>query len=342
MKVRNVQLVGKYTFTLSLPKDWVQKWSLKKGDKILIMEEEDGSLRVAPETKVEGRPLATYKINVDKCEQPRMLERLLVGNYILGRETIELTSEGETMKPEHVLEVRKALRKLTGLSIVEEAQNRIVLQCFIEPVKFPIERLVKRLHALTSMMHSDSVEAVINANKELALSVIQREAEADMIYWLMLRQLVIAAEDRSAAKDIGIRDVKHQQGLRVVAKSLESIADQSEEIAKICLNIMDASLKIDESVSKLIREFSNAVSAIHNKALEAYLKRDPQLANEALNESEEIGKYEAKINEVAISSVKDARLLMAIYKVAGALKNINMCATDLAKIAINRYLAEAE
>jgi len=340
MQIRNIQLVGKYTFTLSLPKDWVQKWNLKKGDKIIITEDEDGSLRITPEFKGKEKRSMVYRISADKCDQPWLLERLLIGNYMLGRETIEITSE-KNIKPEHLLEVRKALRRLTGLSIVEESQNRIVLQCFIEPTKFPIEKLIKRLYALASIMHSDSINALMNRDKELAISVLHREAEADMVYWLIARQLTMAADDKSIAHDIGIKDIKHQQGLRVVAKSLESIADQAKNIARACLNLIDLNLELDKNILAMIKKFSDAVNGMYNKAIDAYFKCDLYLANEAINESKEVEKYEVKINEVAISYIKDARLLMTIYRVTDSLRAMSNYVIDIAEIAISRFLTES-
>ncbi|RLF13040.1 MAG: hypothetical protein DRJ68_04180 [Thermoprotei archaeon] len=340
MRIRNVQLVGKYTYTLSLPKDWIQRWNLKKGDKLVIVEDEDGSLRVSPELKGRAKQLSQYRINADKCSRPWLLERLLVGNYMLGKETVEIVSE-RGIKPEHLMEVRKALRRLTGLSIVEESQNHVVLQCLIEPIKFPVEKLIRRLYALTSIMHSDSVKALLDKDKELAISVLQRETEADMVYWLTVRQLVMAADDRSIARDIGIKDIKHQQGLRVVAKSLESIADQAENIARACLSLIDFNLSLDEEVILLVKEFSQAVGKINNRAIDAYFKCDLYAANDAINESKETEKYEIKINEVASSVLKDPRLLMIVYKVADSLRSMTRYAADIAEIAINRFLAES-
>lgn len=341
MEIRNIQLVGKYTFTLSLPKEWVQRWNLKKGDRVVMMEEDDGSLRISPEIKEKVSRAAIFKINVDKCNQPWLLERLLIGSYILGKETIEIVSE-RGIRPEHLMEMRKALKKLTGLNVVEESQKYLALQCLIEPIKFPVERLIKRLYNLTTMMHLDSINALINGSRELAISVLQREAEVDTVYWLTVRQLVLAADDRSIAREIGIKDIKHQQAMRVVAKVLESIADQTENIARTALNLIELNLKLDESTSAMIKEFSDAVNRIHDKALSAYLKRDLHLANEAVNESKEVEKYEIKINEAVISSVKNARLLMAIYRVTSSLKAMSRYAADIAEIAINRFIAEEE
>ena len=48
MSVRRVQLTGKSTLIVSLPKKWTKKNGLKKGDSLMIKETKDGSLRITP------------------------------------------------------------------------------------------------------------------------------------------------------------------------------------------------------------------------------------------------------------------------------------------------------
>jgi len=51
---RKIQQVGEGTFSITLPKNWVIERRLKRGDLLLITEEDDGSLRIIPPTYVEG------------------------------------------------------------------------------------------------------------------------------------------------------------------------------------------------------------------------------------------------------------------------------------------------
>ena len=45
---RKLQVTGGSTFILSLPKDWATKNELKRGSSMVVREEDDGSLSIAP------------------------------------------------------------------------------------------------------------------------------------------------------------------------------------------------------------------------------------------------------------------------------------------------------
>ncbi|MEM0205160.1 MAG: AbrB/MazE/SpoVT family DNA-binding domain-containing protein, partial [Nitrososphaerota archaeon] len=46
IEIRKLQKVGTATLTVSLPKKWVLKKGLKPGDRVTLIENEDGSLRL--------------------------------------------------------------------------------------------------------------------------------------------------------------------------------------------------------------------------------------------------------------------------------------------------------
>ena len=48
MEIRRFQQIKGGSFTLSLPKEWVEKRRPKRGEEITVFEEEDGSLRLCP------------------------------------------------------------------------------------------------------------------------------------------------------------------------------------------------------------------------------------------------------------------------------------------------------
>ena len=45
---RKLQVTGGSTFILSLPKDWAIRNELKRGSSMVVREEDDGSLSIAP------------------------------------------------------------------------------------------------------------------------------------------------------------------------------------------------------------------------------------------------------------------------------------------------------
>src|SRR2546426_12811439 len=87
MESRKIQKVGAATLTLSLPKEWAARRNLKKGDPVFLLEEGD-TLRVLPGPVAEERQRAQkeFIVDADLCDVPGMLERVIVGNYVLGRD----------------------------------------------------------------------------------------------------------------------------------------------------------------------------------------------------------------------------------------------------------------
>jgi len=62
---------------------------------------------------MESEEMTICKINVDSCNDRDLLTRMITGNYILGRDTIIVSSTKE-LTAEQLNEVRNATRALSG------------------------------------------------------------------------------------------------------------------------------------------------------------------------------------------------------------------------------------
>src|SRR5438093_10962191 len=61
--------------------------------------------------------------------------------------------------------------------------------------------------------------------------VARMELEVDRLYWLVVRQLLLAAQNRTIAGRIGVTAPRHLLGDRVVTVGLEHVGDLREELA---------------------------------------------------------------------------------------------------------------
>src|SRR5213593_2671669 len=174
MESRKIQKVGAATLTVSLPKEWADQRNLKKGDQVFLVQEGE-ALLILPGPLAEERARASSEVVVDAdlCDTPGMLERVIVGNYVLGRERI-IVRESQRLRSEHQDEVRRAVRRLMGIGIIEENPSKVVLQCSIEPANYPIEALLKRLYNLGATMLSESCESLAKGNAALAEAAMKR------------------------------------------------------------------------------------------------------------------------------------------------------------------------
>src|SRR3990170_7487158 len=142
MEARKLQKTGGSTFTLSLPKRWVQEAGLKAGDAVFVDAVADGtlSLRPNPATATGPRP----KVNEVATGEPRdHLLRKLIGAYVSGYDVIEVR-----FKPEGAPAVRRVAREVSrmgiGPEVLEESRTSLVLQDLSNPAEMSAEESLRR------------------------------------------------------------------------------------------------------------------------------------------------------------------------------------------------------
>jgi len=330
-----VQRVGYSTLSVSLPKDWVNTVGLKQGDLVTFLQEKDGSLKLMPSDLIERKKKAEeFIVNSDLCEEPGMLERIVVGNYILGRDIIAITSSNR-LSSTHVEEVRKVVRRLFGIGIVEETSNRIVLQCSIDPAKFKIDMLIRRLSVIASTMQSEAVQALLEFDPKLAEDAIHREDEADMVYWLAMRLLLSAQRVRAIAEKTGLDDPLHILYYGLIIRHLELIADYAENIARTAIEFKEC---CKEKMSKhVINRIDNLSELAHNiflRAMDCFFTGDIRIAHNLL----EIRKNIKKEHELLMKELPE---IPHLRTVVWALTRIADNGAGIAVMAINRALEKS-
>src|SRR3970282_1492574 len=140
-----------------------------------------------------------------------------------------------------------------GMGIIEETASRLTHQCSIEPTKYPVDTLIKRLYNLSSTMLDESIEALVTRDKRLAEDALHREDDADMMYWLLVRLLLSAQVDDSLLEQLGLRNRLEIAGYRIIAKELEAVADYGEDIARNVVELIEAGGALPASLAKSLR-----------------------------------------------------------------------------------------
>ncbi len=336
MEARKVQRVGYSTLTVSLPRDWVQDVKLKAGDIVSIKREDDGSLKLIPGTEHKREEVTNCLVNADLCTSPNLLTRVITANYILGHDTIQIAAKDE-LKKIHLEEIRATTQRLTGLSIVEQTIKQVTVQSFVDPTRFPIYGLMRRLHIITSSMVEVSIKALVERRPELAAEVTHMEEESDRIYWLIVRQLLLAIRDRSVGTKIGIESPLHIAGNRVVAKTLEEMADSAEQIANEVIALKDREIGSDTILND-IAKFSTQVLKISEHSIKALLTGDISLSNETVEMVETAENDERKLTQKVLASVKDVGVAAGLRIIVWNLGQISKYCRMVGEVTINRIM----
>jgi phosphate uptake regulator len=336
MEARKVQRVGYSTLTVSLPRDWVEDVKLKAGDIVSIKREDDGSLKLIPGTEHKREEIKNCIVNADLCDSDNLLTRVITGNYILGHDTIQVLAKDE-LKKKHLEEIRATTQRLTGLSIVEQTLKQVTLQSFVDPTRFPIYGLMRRLHIIITSMLEVSIRALVERRPELAEEVSHMEEESDRIYWLIVRQLLLAIRDRSVGSKIGIESPLHIAGNRVVAKTLEEMADAAENIAREVLALKDREVA-SEAVLNDIAKFNVQITKISEHSIKALLTSDIILSNESVEMVENAENEERKLTQKVLTHVKDGGVAASLRIIVWNLGQIGKYCRMIGEVTINRIL----
>jgi phosphate uptake regulator len=330
LESRKVQKVGYSTMTVSLPSEWVKQNNITPGDLIFIMQEKDGTLRIMPANVAQREEAEEHIINVDACDEKGMLERIIVGSYILGRDVIRVTSSTRIGKA-HVDEVRRVVRKLIGLGILEETSKGILLQCSVDPTKFKLDMLIRRLSLIASTILSEAMQAFIEKNEALANEAISREDEADTIFYLAVRLLLSAQLKPDVAEQIGVTDILFIPATRLILQYLELIADYSEDMARKISGLEVYRNKLPEETVREIYHLSELTQTIFQKAVDCIFTRDLRVANGVL----EMQKVLETETDRLMRELPEIPYLRAIIS---CLNKIADLGASIADIAINRAL----
>ena len=283
MESRKVQKVGYSTLSISLPSNWVKEMNLKRGDTLFLVPEKDGSLKLFPSKFLKPREgVEEYICNADLCDDPKMLERIIAGSYILGRDLFSIISS-ERVRSEHIEEIRGIMRKLIGLGIIEETPDRITLQCSVDPRKFHLDMLLRRLSIISLTIVKEAVQALLDSDDSLAKDAINREDEADMMYLLAMRLLISAQRKREVAEEIGLKEPLHILYFGLMLRYLELIADYAEEIARRVIELLK---RYKDRLPKwVIGRISNLNDLAHDlvlKSVDCFFIGDIKIANSLL------------------------------------------------------------
>ncbi|HVL87347.1 MAG TPA: PhoU domain-containing protein [Candidatus Thermoplasmatota archaeon] len=324
---------------MSLPKNWVERWEIRKGDVVLLEEAKDGTLRVLA-SKGQQEPHhadVEYIVNADLCDEPGMLGRIVVGNYVIGRNVIRIRSKGR-IKSHHIQEVRASANKLMGMGILQETADEIELQCSVDPARFPIESVMKRLYTIGSTIHKEAIESLVRNDAELAKDAAKREDEADMMYWLTLRLLLSAQMDPVLAEKVGFTETLPILGNRLISKNLETIADYGESIAHNVLHLLDQRKRPEEPLVHRFKVVSDSAAKVVADGLAGVFTRDVKLVNRAIELANQVEKDVDNLVQDCYDKVEDPIALADLRAIAWSLRRIAEFGSEIAIIGFNRYL----
>lgn len=266
---RRLQQIGS-SIMVSLPTMWIKSNNLRKGSIVPVHINRDNSISIFPSQddtvdKIKELTIPYSSISMD------MLVNQVYGGYLLGYDMITIKASLQ-ISFEDADRIKKAMRKLVGLEIVDEDGFHISAQFLLDADTLDAEKILRRMSAIVAGMYRDMLEALkLKQNSSIRKVIIGRDDEVDRQYFLLVRLIRSAMMDQKLAGKLNLSNIDILD-YRIAANLLESAGDY----------IVDLANSIDLSHIKAVDEIVEAgllVEKMHEKSVAAFVNKNRSESN---------------------------------------------------------------
>ncbi len=260
---RSVIKFGDSSYVISMPKHWLERNAVKKGDVVQIEEGPNNELivRTKDEPKREVKELT---INVDEMHTEG-LKTLFVSAYLNNHDVINIVGKKVVDVSN---DIRKVVYNLASVEITEQTPRKIVARTFLDPTTVSIEGLIRRIDTMVRSMLEDGKESI--NGKDMYEYVYQKEHDVTRLTFLAHRILNRACREPEIAAKLNLKNWEILRYVKVI-EQLEKIADQAKRIPK---HMQGKKLKYKENLLQTMEHLTEN----YNRIMKAYYTMDKQLA----------------------------------------------------------------
>jgi phosphate uptake regulator len=255
MNMRKLIGFGKNSYVVSLPKFWVDKNKLKKGDLLSLEESKEGLMLKTSGVEVKDEIRRAVVDASNKTMDQVRTE--IVTAYLNNFHVIEVLSDDlKTNAPE----IRNMLRELAGLEIINQSSKRIVAKDLININEISITTLIRRMDNITRSMMDDVAECFDGVDHAESLAHI--DEEVNRLHFLAYRVIRGGLSDVRVANSLGVNPLKLHSAHTVTTR-IERIADNSKRVARYLRNT---------------KEIFKGIKETYDDVMKAYYKKDEKIA----------------------------------------------------------------
>ncbi len=336
-ETRRMQLTGRSTYIVSLPKKWVKEMKLNAGDQLVIKRQSESALLIMPKSK-KIAPEKDVSLKVSSKDNPDAIARKIISLYLIGFNTIKLIAENDRISSEQRRVIKEIVRKkLIGAEIITDSPSEMNLKILLSYPELSIETALTRMCSLARAMHKDALTALTELNYDLAKSVIDLDDEVDRFNLYIVRQLKSAVQDPYEIKEMGLSNPRDCLGYRLITKSIERIADHAVKIAEKVLNFKKP---LDKETVNKIMQVNEFAGSIFDLAINALLSRNFNLAEETLERSHEIENLENNAVAHLLKQGFDVQDISNLRLILESIRRVAEYADDIAEIVLNLSITD--
>ncbi len=328
---RKVQKTGGSTLIVSLPKEWTNRVNLESGDEVVICHKDDDTLVILPKgVSICSDDKIKRKITLEFTPEYSLEEifRMIVAYYLTGYDMLEVYFKNEDVGAwdkltEYKIYIKNNLRDLIGMEVVDEEDNKILLQNFVDcrDISFK-DALLKTMKIIKTMLN-DTERTILYKDDILVNDIVQRDKEVNRFHYLLLRQLNECLNEHLSESV----EIKPNETIIFsnIVKNLERIGDHCKRIAR-------ESPKIENNNSEIIKKIISVrgeVQSIFENTCDYLLTEDHIEANKLITQSNKVIEKIKSLNSELFENYEWDKDIPHISFILDSLKRICQYSNDI-------------
>lgn len=279
MNQRKLIRLGNSSFAIALPKNWVDKSGLKKGDNIFVTPNSNGELIIQPSFKKE-----TFEdeeiINLEKKSEEE-IARDIISAYVKGNKLIRVLGEKSKLKI-----AKEKARIFLNLEPIEETDKNIVFKDLLDIEDIALDNFIRRMDN-----NLKDIFAILLTNPKDNKGVKEAEnidEDVTKFYFLIWRFVNLGLDNPSIQSNLKINP-KSMVFYFWVSYNLEQIGDELKRIIRKISKLNENNIQLNQ-ISKLTCDN-------YNICMKAFFSKNKESAKEIILKKEEFLKMCEKLAE---------------------------------------------
>ena len=319
---RRLQQVGS-SIMISLPSQWIKSNSLKKGSILPIDVNRDNSVTIFPSDDAADNKIKEVMIPYSPASMDTLVNQVY-GAYLLGYDIIRIKASVQ-ISFDDADRIKRAMRKLVGLEIVDEDGSNITAQFLLDANTLDAEKILRRMSSIVAGMYRDMLEAIKSKEDSIRKVISGRDDEVDRQYFLLVRLIRSAMMDQKLAGKLNLSNIDILD-YRIAANHLESAGDY----------IVDLATSVhDLSRIRFVREIADAgalLETMQEKSVAAFVNKNRSESNVVVKAYDEFNRIINSIKDRSAGESKSTESTIAVLNLTHSMDKIARCWVDVADL----------
>jgi phosphate uptake regulator len=318
---RRLQKIGS-SVLMSLPAEWIKTMGLKKGDILSIENNDDNSITIFPaaDRNSQAKEIAIHLLDLSHDK----LINQIYGAYLLGYDIIKIVGRTQIDFEDREI-IKKAMRNLIGLEIVDEDGLNMTIQFLLDAHSLNVSKILKQMSSIVSGTHKDIVNAMKTRDGGIGLLVRGRDDEVNRQYFLIVRLIRTAMMDRRLASSLDLSNIDILD-YRIAANHLENAGDLISRLSS------QLSGFLDEIKYEKIIEANYLILEMQEKSISGFITKDTEKSSHVVTLFNKFDAISAFIKNDYIKLEENYQSMLKIINIIYTMDEIARCWVDIADL----------